>query len=153
MVLMKIVHSSSAGIKCLVGVNNKKVNGMQKVWDILLKSPLELLKTRDLPYKEVAEKHGLSRLRWFGDQTGRIVPLSSNHNSFSKPQIVKCGADSTLQIVVKRARELSAWAKSPSVAPIAGPGAGDSFAGDEHVNKLPIKSICLCQVGWPHTPS
>ncbi|KAI5343729.1 hypothetical protein L3X38_011605 [Prunus dulcis] len=88
MVPMGIVHSLSAGIKHLVGVNNKKVNGIHEVRDILLKSPLELLKTHDLPSKEVAEKQGSNSLR---------------------------GADSVLQVAVKRARESSALNESTNL--------------------------------------
>ncbi|CAL2271286.1 unnamed protein product [Prunus armeniaca] len=60
---MRVSRSSSAKIKCLVSTNNKEVNGMQEVWDILLKFLPELLKSHDLPYKKAAEKQGLGHLR------------------------------------------------------------------------------------------
>ncbi|CAL9028653.1 unnamed protein product, partial [Prunus brigantina] len=120
---MGIAYSSSARIKRLVDANYKKVNSMQAVWDILLKSPPELLKTCDLPYKEV-------------DQTERTVPLSSNHNSSVKPRTVKRGANFILQVAVMRARESFARAKSHSVERTTSPGVGDSSVGDEHLSDL-----------------
>ncbi|CAL8152790.1 unnamed protein product [Prunus armeniaca] len=40
-------------------MNSKKINGMQEVRDILLRYPLELPKTHDLPCEEAVEKQGL----------------------------------------------------------------------------------------------
>ncbi|CAL8162552.1 unnamed protein product [Prunus armeniaca] len=53
---MGVAPSLSAEIKRLVNANNKNVNSMQKIQDILPKCPPELPKTRDLPYKNAAEK-------------------------------------------------------------------------------------------------
>ncbi|KAI5330168.1 hypothetical protein L3X38_029566 [Prunus dulcis] len=53
---MGVAPFSSVEIKRLVNANNKKVNSMHKVWDILLKSLPELPKTRDLPCKEATGK-------------------------------------------------------------------------------------------------
>ncbi|CAL2275852.1 unnamed protein product [Prunus armeniaca] len=90
----KLPHSSTSKIKRLVSTNSKKINGMQEVWDILLRYPLELLKTHDLPCEEVVEKQGLSCLCRSWDQTERTVHLSRNHDSSAKPRTVKHGADS-----------------------------------------------------------
>ncbi|KAI5349222.1 hypothetical protein L3X38_002109 [Prunus dulcis] len=133
---MGVAPFSSAEIKRLVNANNKKVNSMHKVWDILLKSLPELPKTRDLPRKEAAGKQGLGRLCRSGNQAERTVPLPCNHDSFAGPRTVKRGADSMLQVAAKRAKESSARAKSPPIARTAGPGIGDSSAGGEPVSDL-----------------
>ncbi|CAL2226484.1 unnamed protein product [Prunus armeniaca] len=54
------VASSSARIKRLVSTNSKKINGTQEVWDILLRYPLELPKTHDLPCEEAVEKQEIT---------------------------------------------------------------------------------------------
>ncbi|CAL8162074.1 unnamed protein product [Prunus armeniaca] len=54
------VSSSSARIKRLVSTNSKKINGMQEVWDILLRYPLELPKTHVLPCEEAVEKQAIT---------------------------------------------------------------------------------------------
>ncbi|CAL9004766.1 unnamed protein product [Prunus brigantina] len=110
---MGVASSSSARIKRLTIANNKKINGMQKLRDILLRFPLELPKTHDLPYKEAIEKQGLGCLCRSWDQTEKTVHLSSNHNSSEKPRTIKRGANSMLQVTAKRAKESSARAKSP----------------------------------------
>ncbi|CAL2266506.1 unnamed protein product [Prunus armeniaca] len=107
------VASSYARIKRLVIANSKKINGMQEVRDILLRYPLELPKTHDLPCEKAIEKQGLSCLCRSWDQTERTVHPSSNHDSSAKPRTVKRGADSMLQVMAKRAKESSARAKSP----------------------------------------
>ncbi|CAL8117125.1 unnamed protein product [Prunus armeniaca] len=56
----KLPHSSTSKIKRLVSTNSKKINGMQEVWDILLRYPLELLKTHDLPCEEAVEKQEIT---------------------------------------------------------------------------------------------
>ncbi|CAL2253643.1 unnamed protein product [Prunus armeniaca] len=109
------VASSSAKIKRLVSTNSKKINGMQEVRDILLRYPLELPKTHDLPCDEAVEKQGLSCLCRSWDQTERTVHLSSNHDSSTKPRTVKHGANSMLRVSAKRAKESSARAKTPLV--------------------------------------
>ncbi|CAL2259807.1 unnamed protein product [Prunus armeniaca] len=54
------VASSSARIKRLVSRNSKKINDMQKVRDILLRYPLKLPKTHDLPCEEAVEKQAIT---------------------------------------------------------------------------------------------
>ncbi|CAL2239617.1 unnamed protein product [Prunus armeniaca] len=85
---------------------------------------------------------------------------SSLHSNYSKPVIYPIGRlmRSKIRVVCTdlgiKLRRLYPYRaimtcfpshEYHSVAPTAGQRAGDSFAGDEHVNKLPIKSICLCQ--------
>ncbi|CAL8162509.1 unnamed protein product [Prunus armeniaca] len=132
----RIAHFSSARIKRLVGANNKKVSGMHEVQDILLKSPIEQLKTCDLPYKEVVEKHSSSHLCRSGDQIERTVPLLNNHNSSAKPRIIKREVDSILQAAVKRARESFSRTKSPLVTQTASLRVGDSSVGDKSMSDL-----------------
>ncbi|CAL9000953.1 unnamed protein product [Prunus brigantina] len=64
-----------------------------------------------------------------GDQTERTVPLPSNHDSSTGPRTIKRGVDSMLQVAAKRAKELSARARSPPIARTAGSGIGDSSVG------------------------
>ncbi|CAL8112939.1 unnamed protein product [Prunus armeniaca] len=110
---MGVAPASSVGIKCLISASSKKVNGMQKVQDIMLKSPPELPKTCDMLCKEAVEKKDLGRQCHQNEMT---VPLHSNHDSSARPREIKRGADLMLQVVTKRAKESSTQTKSHSVA-------------------------------------
>lgn len=53
---VRVAPSSSARVKHLVGMDIKKIGGMQNIWDILLKSSTENLKTCYMLYKDTYPK-------------------------------------------------------------------------------------------------
>ncbi|CAL9009864.1 unnamed protein product [Prunus brigantina] len=59
---MEVASSSSARIKRLTIVNNKKINGMQKLRDILLRFPLECPKPMIYPRRRLLRSRLKSRL-------------------------------------------------------------------------------------------
>lgn len=97
-------------VKHLVGADSK-IGNVRYVRDILLKSPTDKLKTYNLPYKEVCSRtYSPIEKQWVADiphqslsclhqsrdedQTGRIAPLSNNHDPSTKPRVVNHRADS-----------------------------------------------------------
>lgn len=182
---MGTAPSSSARVKHRVGVDNKKINGMQNIWDILLKSSVEKLKNGNLPCKDVyskpssfAEKQRVadipyrSSICWHQskdiDQTRKAASLLGKHTSSVVLREVKCRADpasmtpfEASMVVARKARELSAQAKSSTSAQAEGPKVGKpcSATGDVCVsdalkmNFLSSPSACAKLIDLLHQAS
>ncbi|CAL2239888.1 unnamed protein product [Prunus armeniaca] len=137
--------SSSARVKHLLGVNSKKVGGIKNIQDILLKSSAKKLKLFNLLYKDVYSRPGSSTEKQRAvdfthrssshlhqsrdeDRIGKTAPLSSKCAPSVELREVKHRADPTSlthfkarMVMAKKAKELSAQAKSLTSARADGP--------------------------------
>ncbi|CAL8161405.1 unnamed protein product [Prunus armeniaca] len=138
-------------VKHLVGVNNKKIGGMRNIRGILLKSPVDMLKTCDMLYKEICSRPNSHAKKQRAAEIPHRSSTRIDRNPFVEPRAIKHGTDSaslTLlearMITAKNVKRSSVRAKSHSNPRKARPKVDKPSSAGMHVYLICLRRT-FCQ--------